>query len=151
MHPPLAHPRSGTPKEDESTTEKGENARCFCSARSPRAHIPFVFRDNLLRSSQIAVAFAAPLIIPPVARWPGKVGYFWGSRWGVLGRCPQSGRTLSFPHGRRIWVTKIAFFWWLYADILWRDGELQRFPFTAQFACTWLHLLTSSRVGFPPL
>lgn len=102
MHPPLAHPCSGTPKEVESTTVK--------NAPSPRAHIPFVFRDNLLRISQIPVAFAAPPVLPPVAHWPGKVGHFWESRRGALGYCPQSGCTLSFPHCRQIWVTKIAFF-----------------------------------------
>ncbi|CAN8195128.1 unnamed protein product [Coccothraustes coccothraustes] len=46
---------------------------------------------------------------------------------------------------------KDRLFWWLYADILWRDAELQRLPFAAEFACTWLRLLRAPGLAFRPV
>lgn len=106
------------------------------------AHIPLVCRDNLLRSSQIAVAFAAPAVIPPVAHRPGKVGYFWGSRRGALGLCPQRGCTLSYPHRRRIWVTKIAFFG---GSTLTSSGGMENFSGSRSLLRSPAHRCTSLR------
>lgn len=136
----------GHRKRLKSTAVKGVNAPCFCSAQSSRARIPFVFRDNLLRISQIARL--SPLLpsFHHLHTGQGKLvtsGKAGGELWGC---CPQSGCTLSFPRCRQIWVTKIAFFG---GSTVTSSGGMKNFILLSLPA--WLHLpLRAPRVAFPP-
>ncbi|XP_017587137.1 PREDICTED: immunoglobulin superfamily member 11 [Corvus brachyrhynchos] len=81
------------------------------------------------------VAFAAPPVIPPVAHWPGKVGYFWESRRGALGLLSAERLHIVIPRCRQIWVTKIAFFG---GSTVTSSGGMKNYSDSrspAQFAC----------------